>query len=228
VASAAYRAVDDEMRDMDALRPELARGALGEAAQGELAHGEGRRQREALDAGGGAGQQDGAAAMRQHAFHRLLRHQEGAVGGDRERLRHRGRIKLGDRSAQPAAGIVDDDVGLADLGVRRLEQAGDGGRIGGIDLEGRGANLGRECGELFGVAGGEADLDALRRERTRNRGADAGAGADDQGAAIGQGGHRGVSVQAVAGIGLGSPPRIMMQKPAAKRQSAPAMKKAGR
>src|SRR5712692_5475012 len=37
-ARAAHPAVDDEMGDMDAFRPELARGALRQTAQGEFAH----------------------------------------------------------------------------------------------------------------------------------------------------------------------------------------------
>src|SRR5271167_2285338 len=49
-AGIADRAVDDEVGDMDALRRQLARHALGEAAQRELAHRERRRQRVTLDA----------------------------------------------------------------------------------------------------------------------------------------------------------------------------------
>src|ERR1700753_611951 len=41
-------AADHEMRDVDALGPEFTRRALREAAQGELAHGESRRERKAL------------------------------------------------------------------------------------------------------------------------------------------------------------------------------------
>src|SRR5580700_6080137 len=43
-------AVNDEMRDMDALRAELARHALRQTAQRELAHGEWGRKRVALHA----------------------------------------------------------------------------------------------------------------------------------------------------------------------------------
>ena len=58
-------AVDDEMRDVDALPLQLARHRLGEAAQRELAHGEGRRLGIALHAGRGAGEEDRAPALRQ-------------------------------------------------------------------------------------------------------------------------------------------------------------------
>src|SRR5436190_2038702 len=56
IAGFADAAIDDEVRDVDVLRPELAREALRQAAQGELRHGEGRRLGVALDAGGRAGE----------------------------------------------------------------------------------------------------------------------------------------------------------------------------
>src|SRR5262249_21945186 len=73
---AADAAVDDEMRDVDALRRQFARYALRQPAQRELAHREWRGLWVALHAGGGAGEQDRAMLVRQHALHRLLRHQE--------------------------------------------------------------------------------------------------------------------------------------------------------
>src|SRR5260370_41569849 len=57
---AAHPAIDDEMGDVDAFGAELPSGALGEAAQGELAHREGGGMGGALDAGAGAGEEDGA------------------------------------------------------------------------------------------------------------------------------------------------------------------------
>jgi hypothetical protein len=74
------------MGDMDAVWPDFPRGALRQAAQGELAHGEGGREGEALHARGRAGQQDGAATMRQHAPGCLLHDQEAPEGGDGNRL----------------------------------------------------------------------------------------------------------------------------------------------
>src|SRR5215470_16327343 len=58
---ATHAAVDDEMRDMDAFRPQLARGALRQAAQRKLAHREGSGMWVSLDAGAGTRQQDRAA-----------------------------------------------------------------------------------------------------------------------------------------------------------------------
>ena len=77
-------AVDDDMRHVDALRLQLARHALREPAQRELAHRERRRLRIALDAGGGAGEQDRAVLAGQHACGRLLRHQKAAKGRNRD------------------------------------------------------------------------------------------------------------------------------------------------
>src|SRR5690348_15659113 len=72
-------AVDYEMRDMDVLGLQLARHALREAAQAELAHCEGRRLRIALDARRGTREQDRAVAALQHLARRGLAHQEPAV-----------------------------------------------------------------------------------------------------------------------------------------------------
>ncbi len=119
---AADAAVDDEVRDMDALRRQFARHALRQPAQRELAHGERRRLGVALDAGRGAGEQDGAVPVRQHALDRLLRHQEAAEGADRDGLRHIGSRKFHEGAARPAAGIVDHHVGCADVALDRFEQ----------------------------------------------------------------------------------------------------------
>src|SRR6266849_8912959 len=55
---ASKAAVDDEMRDVNSLRRQFARHALGEPAQREFSHREGCGSRIALDAGGSAGEQD--------------------------------------------------------------------------------------------------------------------------------------------------------------------------
>ena len=93
----AYAAVDDEMRDVHALRRQFPRHALRQAAQRELAHREGRRVRIALHAGRRAGQQDRPRPARDHVPRRLLRHQETAIGADRDRARDVGR----DRGRSP-------------------------------------------------------------------------------------------------------------------------------
>src|SRR5271165_2362918 len=98
-ARAADAAVDHHMGDVDAGGRKLARHALGKPAQRELAHGEGRRLCIAFHARGRAGEDDGAALVRQHAPRRLLPDQKGAVGGDRERLLDICRIELEQRPA---------------------------------------------------------------------------------------------------------------------------------
>src|SRR2546421_11944269 len=87
-AGALDAAVDDEVRDMDVLRTELAREALREAAQRELAHGEGRRLGVALHAGGGAGKEKRAATTLDHAFERRLRDEEAPIGADDQCLEY--------------------------------------------------------------------------------------------------------------------------------------------
>src|SRR5262249_56451218 len=87
-ARALDAAVDDHMRDMDALGMQFARHALREPAHGDLAHRKRRRLRIALYPGGGAGEQDRAAALRQHPARRLLGYQERAIGSHRERPLH--------------------------------------------------------------------------------------------------------------------------------------------
>src|SRR5579872_2261688 len=75
-ARIADRAVDDEMRDVDCSRRKLARHALGEAAQSEFAHREGRGLGIALYARRGASEQDRAFALGEHAPRRLLSDEE--------------------------------------------------------------------------------------------------------------------------------------------------------
>src|SRR5262249_55050991 len=58
--------VDDEMRDMDVLRPELPRHALGDGAQAELGARKRRIADAAANARGRAGEEDAALAARQH------------------------------------------------------------------------------------------------------------------------------------------------------------------
>src|SRR2546425_6797214 len=78
-------AVDDEMRDVDTFRRQLARHALREAAQREFAHREGRRVRVALHARRGAGEENRARAARQHAPCRRLADEKPRESADRQR-----------------------------------------------------------------------------------------------------------------------------------------------
>src|ERR1700687_5355507 len=120
---AAHPAVDHEMGDMDALGPEFSRRALRQTAQGELAHREGRREREPLDAGAGAGQEDRAMPVRDHAPRRLLGDEEPAKGRYLDRFADALGFDLADRAVRAGAAIVEHDVGLPEPAIRLHEQA---------------------------------------------------------------------------------------------------------
>src|SRR5437667_2714733 len=87
-------AVYYEMRDVDVLGLQLTRHALSETAQAEFPHGERRRLGVALDAGGGAREQDRAVAVAQHLPRRGLAREESAVAGHHERLLDLDRIEF--------------------------------------------------------------------------------------------------------------------------------------
>src|SRR5262249_45135070 len=141
-------------------------------------------QREALHAGGGPGQQDGAMAFRQHAPGGLLRHQEGAEDADLDGALDVVRRQLDQRPAHPATGIVDDNVGRARLRLDRFEQGGNILGLGGVALVDRGAGLLGKRGELVDLACRNGDAKSVARKQARQRRAEAGAGADDQRRAV--------------------------------------------
>ena len=169
-ARAADAAVDDDMGDMDALRRQFARHALRQAAQREFAHGERRRLRIALDAGRGAGEQDGAVALRQHALGRLLRHQEAAEGADRHRLLDLVGIEFDERAARAVAGIVDDHVGRAEGRFDVGEQLRDLGALGRIAGKSLAADLLRQRREIGRAPRRQRDFHAGLGEGPRQRG----------------------------------------------------------
>ena len=114
-----------------------------------------------------------AAPVRQHAAHRLLRHQEAAERGHRDRLLDLGRIELGERPARAVARVVDHDLGRADGGVEIGEQLLDVGALGGVARERLGAGLDREVVQIVGRARRQRDLHAVLgsgRGRARRRG----------------------------------------------------------
>ena len=120
----------------------------------------------------------------QHPLHRLLRHQEAAKGRDRDGLRHFRRHQISEGAAGPPAGIVDHHVRRSDLALDQAEQPLDLIGIGGVAGEGAGAGLGAQRAELSGLARGQRDPDALAGQQPRQRGAEAFAGADDQGSLV--------------------------------------------
>src|SRR5512143_2667437 len=118
-------AIDDEMGDMDVLGRQLARHALCQPPQRELAHREGRRLGVALHAGRSAGEEDAAMALLQHAPGGGLRHEEAAIGGDHDRLLDLHRIQLDEGAPGAPARIVDDQIDPAQFLVDRVEQGRD-------------------------------------------------------------------------------------------------------
>ncbi len=105
-------AVDDRVGDVDALRPQLARHALGQGTQGELGAGERGEMRAAAQRGGGASEDDRSALPRQHHPRRLAAGEEAAEGGH-----------LPDLAIDPFGGFGDrePDVG-ADVEDHRLQR----------------------------------------------------------------------------------------------------------
>lgn len=118
--------------------------------------------------------------VRQHALGRLLRHQEAAIGADRDRVRDVGRDKVDERSARTAAGVVDDEIRRADLALDEAKQPLDLIRLGGVAGIGFCAGLGAERAKFLDLARGQRDANVLRGEQPRQRGAQAFAGADDE------------------------------------------------
>src|SRR4029077_7239855 len=78
---AAYTAINNEMRDVNALGPQLARRALRQSAERELSHGEGGGDRDSFDARGRSGEQDRTPSARHHALRGLLSDEKAAEGG---------------------------------------------------------------------------------------------------------------------------------------------------
>jgi Tetratricopeptide repeat len=189
VSRAAHTAINNEMGDVNALGPQLARRALRQSAQSKLSHGEGRGERESFDARGRSGEQDGTPPAGHHALCGLLGDEEAAEGSDGDCLLHRGRIEVGDWPVRPGAGIVDDEIGLAETLVDFVEKLGDGTCFGRIHRESGCAGFSGECIQLADIARGEADLHVKRCQAPSERRADTGPGADDQGIAIGKVSH---------------------------------------
>ncbi len=179
------RAVDDDVRDMDPLRPELARHALGERAQRVLGAGERGEARRAAHARGRAGEDDRAAAARQHRLGDLAAHQE---AGERAHLPHLAVDalgRLGDREAHVRADVEDRDLDRRDLALDVRDQRLDVDLLARVGAEAVrraavGADLRHERLELVGAAPGDARDIALAREAARDRAAGGVAGADHE------------------------------------------------
>src|SRR3546814_2896890 len=116
------RAVDDDMRDMDALRPQFARHRLGEHPQRRLGPRKGREARSAAQARRRAGEEDGAAAARRHALRRLAPHQETGEARHFPDLGVDAHARLADREIYVPADVEHRDLDRADLCLDLVEQ----------------------------------------------------------------------------------------------------------
>ena len=127
----------------------------------------------ALDAGGGAGEEDRAVPVGQHAPRRLLGDQEAAEGADRDRLLDLGRHQIDERHRARARWHCRRRRRARRLALDSAEQARDLIGIGGVAGKGLGAGLGAERGELVDLARRERDVHAFAREEPRQRRAEA-------------------------------------------------------
>src|SRR5215813_4442748 len=151
-ALAADAAVNNEMRDVNAERTELAGHALRKPAQRELTHGERRRVRIALYARRGAGEQDRALPTRHHQLGRSLPDQKSGERRYAQRFLDLVRLELDQRPARAVAGVVDHDVRLTDLRFNAGEQLVDVVSLRGVAGEQNCAGLARERPEILGRA----------------------------------------------------------------------------
>ncbi len=117
----------------------------------------------------------------QHLPRRRLRHQEAAEAAHHQRVLHLGRVELGDGAARPCAGVVDDEVGRAELGLDRGEERRDILAPAGIAGPGARAGLGQQRREFLDAARGERHAHELACEEAGERGAEPAAGAGDEG-----------------------------------------------
>ncbi len=123
-------------------------------------------------------------AARQHAARRRLPHQESAIGGDLDRLGDFDRIEFDERPPRAIAGVVNDDVGRELGRVEIGEQLLDLVALGSVAIERLGVGRLDELIELGGRARGQHDAHPRLGERARERGRQAGAGADDEGGSV--------------------------------------------
>ena len=184
-------AIDDDVSHMDALWCELAGQALRKATQRELAHRERGGLRESLDAGRSASKKHCSVPLGEHPAHGVLGNAKGGHRGDIDSACDLFGVDLDERSANAAAGVVDNDVGCATECLRGcIEQRADSGHVARIGHERDCAGLGGDRIELIASARSDRDpYSALARECARQARAKAGAGADDQRAAIRSGSH---------------------------------------
>ena len=156
------------MADVNALGRKFARHALGQTAERELTHGEGRRLRITLHACRRAGQEDRTVLARQHALDCLLSNEKAGKRGDDQRFFNVGRIEFDKRAARAETRVVDNHVGRPPRGFNIGEELGDVRALGRIAGKSFAADFLGQRGEIVHAAGGERYLEAGLREQPRD------------------------------------------------------------
>src|SRR2546421_7496080 len=141
-------AVDDEVRDVDALGRQLPRHALREATQRELSHRERRRFRVAFYARGSAGEENGTRAAGEHALRRALSYEKPRIARHPDRALDLFRVESDEGPAHAVARVVDHELGHAPFRFDRGEHRLDLRRVGGVTRERDRAGFLRERREL--------------------------------------------------------------------------------
>src|SRR6516162_312285 len=177
--------VDHEMGDMDALWPELARRTLRQSAQAELGAGEGGVTDPAAQAGGGASEEDVAAATREHQTRRLATGQETRVAGHFPDLAEYPLGGLDQRETDVRPDVEDADIeGSSRVGIPQkcghfflfagIQRAPDDPPAGRLDL-------GHQRCQLFATPPPRKDNEPLACKFSGDGGADKIAGANHRG-----------------------------------------------
>src|SRR3954447_6905463 len=128
--------VDDEMDDVNILRPELARHGLGQRAETEFGRCKRSKPLAAADACGRTGKKDGAASAGQHDARRFAPHQEAGVAGQLPGLEEElfGSFQQG--LVYVRTGIEQADLDRADIAFDVREQLLHFRFLAGVDAEG--------------------------------------------------------------------------------------------
>jgi hypothetical protein len=99
------------------------------------------------------------------------------------------RVTLGQRAMRAGAGVVDNQIGLAEMSIYSLEQPGHASRVCRVCCHGKRSCFGGQLRQFFDIAGSEGNFSSGRAHHAGQRSADAGTGADDERRAIGNIGH---------------------------------------
>src|SRR6185369_13405973 len=179
------RSVDDDVRDMDVLRAELARHALGERAKRMLGARERAEPCRAAQRRRGAGKQDRPAFARSHAARNRLRRKERREARHLPDLEILARRLVEDAARHVGADVEDVDFDRSDAGLDALDELRNLLFLSRIGREAFGfaagfPDLANERLELAAVAARNACNVAFARKTTRDGAAGRVSGADDQ------------------------------------------------